>query len=193
MAHVNLLPWREAQRKQKKQEFFIIVGAFVGLMALIVGAVHFYMASLIDNQTLRNTTLKNEIALVEKKIKEIKDLEKQKEQLIARMRVIEDLQSNRPEVVHLFDELSKITPEGMYIETLKQKGRKIEITGNAESNARVSAFMRALEESPWFKTPALDVINTKSTGTRKDRTFTLKVSQDSPGKPEADSPGKAKR
>jgi type IV pilus assembly protein PilN len=81
----------------------------------------------------------------------------------------------------------------MYIETLKQKGRSITITGNAESNARVSAFMRALEDSAWFNTPALDVINTKSTGTRKDRTFTLKVNQDSPDKTEADSPGKAKR
>ncbi len=180
MAHINLLPWREAQRKQKKQDFFVVVGMAAGLMLTVVGGVHVYMASLIDNQTARNDILKNEIKLVEKKIEEIKTLEKQKEQLIARMRVIEELQSNRPAIVHLFDDLARIVPEGLYIESLEQKGSVITIKGSAQSNARVSAFMRALEASDWFKDPALDVINAKASGVRKERTFTLVVKQDAP-------------
>ena len=180
MSHINLLPWREALRKQKKQEFFAIVGGFVGLMVAVVAVVHLYMASLIDNQVYRNTTLKNEILLVDKKIKEIEDLEKQKEQLIARMRVIEELQSNRPAIVHLLDELVRMVPEGMFIETLVQKGKNITIKGNAQSNARVSAFMRALEDSPWFSKPSLDIINTEKSGTRQNRIFTLQVNQDAP-------------
>jgi len=180
MAHINLLPWREAQRKQKKQEFFIVVGVAAVLMLLVVGGVHVYMASLIDNQVLRNDTLKQEIKIVEKKIEEINALEKQKEQLIARMRVIEELQSNRPAVVHLFDELARLVPEGLYIESLEQKVNRITIKGYAQSNARVSAFMRALEDSEWFKNPLLDVINTKAAGTRKNREFALFVDQDAP-------------
>ena len=180
MAHINLLPWREAQRKQRKQDFFVVIGLAVALMLAVVGGVHVYMASLIDNQTMRNDILKNEIKLVEKKIEEIKALEKQKEQLIARMRVIEELQSNRPAIVHLFDELARIVPEGLYIESLEQKASKITIKGSAQSNARVSAFMRALEESVWFKAPSLDVINTKSSGMRKERNFVLVVHQDAP-------------
>lgn len=180
MSHINLLPWREALRKQKKQDFFTVVGVFVGLMAVVVVAVHLYMASLIDNQISRNNILKNEIKLVDKKIEEIKSLEKQKEQLIARMRVIEELQSNRPSIVHLLDELVKVIPEGMYIGSLVQKGATITINGNAQSNARVSAFMRALEESPWFKEASLEVINTENAGTRKNRAFTLQVKQSAP-------------
>jgi type IV pilus assembly protein PilN len=179
MAHINLLPWRAALRKQKKNDFFISVGIFTGAMAVAVAVVHLYMAGLIDNQISRNNVLKNEIRLVEAKIEEIKNLEKQKEQLLARMRVIEELQSNRPAVVHLLDEIAKIIPDGMYIEKLEQKGNKITIEGTAQSNARVSAFMRALEESPWLSKPSLEVINTKSSGARKSRSFKLQVIQDS--------------
>ena len=180
MAHINLLPWREALRKQKKQEFLTIVGLGAGVMLAVMGGVHVYMASLIDNQVFRNTTLKNEIEVVEKKIEEIKVLEKQKEQLISRMKVIEELQSNRPAIVHLFDDLARVVPEGLYIETLSQKGAAITIKGKAQSNARVSAFMRALEDSEWFKNPSLDEINAKQAGAQKTRAFSMQVYQDSP-------------
>lgn len=180
MAHINLLPWRQALRKQRKQDFFVVIGVFVGIMAAVVIAVHLYMASLIDNQIARNASLTDEIAQIDKKIEEIRNLEKQKEQLIARMQVIEELQSNRPAIVRLFDELAKIIPEGLYIDSLDLKGGLITIKGQAQSNARVSAFMRALEESAWFKQPSLEIISSKTTGSRQTREFTLRVSQDAP-------------
>jgi type IV pilus assembly protein PilN len=180
MAHINLLPWRQALREQRKQDFFVTIGVFASIMGAVVIAVHLYMVSLIDNQITRNTRLKSEIVQIDKKIEEIRNLEKQKEQLIARMQVIEELQSNRPAVVRLFDELAKIIPEGLYIDSLDQKNGLITIKGQAQSNARVSAFMRALEESAWFKKPSLEIISSKSAGSRQAREFILRVSQDAP-------------
>jgi len=179
MAHINLLPWREELRQQKKKEFLTIIGGIAVVFAGVVLVVHVYVAMIIDSQNSRNTLLKQEITIVENKIKEISELEKKKEQLIARMRVIEQLQSNRPEVVHLFDEIAKNVPEGMYIVSLKQRNRNVTIKGRAQSNARVSAFMRRLEASPWFENPKLDVIETaKAKGDiEKSRAFTLQVSQ----------------
>lgn len=177
MAHINLLPWREEERKRKKKEFFTILGGTAILMAVIGLATHVYMAGLIDYQESRNRYLDSEIRQVEAKIKEISDLEKQKEQLIARMRVIERLQSNRPEVVHMFDELVRLVPEGLYIQDLTQKGRELTIKGQTQSNARVSAFMRALEESAWFETPALNVISGQKAAGQGLRDFTLNVKQ----------------
>lgn len=180
MAHINLLPWREEERKRKKKEFFSVTGAVVVMMAVVGLATHLYVAGMIDYQISRNDILKDEIKKVDAKIKEIQELEKKKEQLIARMRVIEQLQSNRPEVVHVFDELARIVPEGLYINSLEQKGRHLTIIGRAQSNARVSAFMRALEASDWFASPSLTVISTKGQGTQKYREFTLQVNQATP-------------
>jgi type IV pilus assembly protein PilN len=177
MAHINLLPWRAELRQQKKKEFFTVIGGATLIFGGVVLLVHIYVASLIDYQDSRNNILNQEIKIVEGKIKEIKALEKQKEQLIARMKVIEQLQSNRPEVVHLFDELAKVIPEGLYITEIKQKGRQVTIMGKAQSNARVSAFMRRLEASDWFTTPRLDVISTKTEKEQKTREFTLYVTQ----------------
>lgn len=177
MAHINLLPWRAELRQQKKKEFLTVVGGGAIIFAGIVLLVHIYIASLIDYQEARNNLLRSEIKVVEGKIKEIRSLERQKEQLIARMRVIEQLQSNRPEVVHLFDEIAKIIPEGLYITEITQQGRRVTIKGKAQSNARVSAFMRRLESSNWFSTPQLDVISTKKERAQKTREFTLYVRQ----------------
>lgn len=177
MAQINLLPWREEERKRKKNEFYSIVAGAAILMGVIGLAVHVYVAGMIDYQASRNAYLQAEIKKVDEKIKEISELEAKKEQLISRMRIIESLQSNRPEVVHLFDELVRIVPEGLYIQIIEQKENTLTITGQAQSNARVSAFMRALEESPWFAAPALDVISTKQAGAVKFREFTLVVKQ----------------
>lgn len=180
MAHINLLPWREELRQQRKKEFFTVIGGMAIVAAGLVLVAHIYVGLLIDAQEGRNNLLKQEIKQVEEKIKEISELENKKEQLISRMRIIEQLQSNRPEVVHLFDEVAKTVPEGLYITSLKQKDKIVTITGVAQSNARVSAFMRGLEASPWFDEPKLDVI-AAAKGNREDlersREFTLLVSQ----------------
>ncbi|MGM0593595.1 MAG: PilN domain-containing protein [Pseudomonadota bacterium] len=177
MAHINLLPWREELRQQKKKEFFTVVGGTAIAFAGVVLLVHMYMAGLIDYQNSRNDRLKAEITKVESKIEEIKDLERAKEQLIARMRVIEELQGNRPEVVHLFEEIAKVVPEGLFIDSITQKNRDVTIVGKAQSNARVSAFMRRLEASNWLETPNLNVISTSKREAERMREFTLVVSQ----------------
>lgn len=180
MAHINLLPWREELRQQRKKEFLTVVGGMAIVAAGLVMVAHIYVGLLIDAQETRNNILKQEIRRVEDKIKEISELEKKKEQLISRMRVIEQLQSNRPEAVHLFDEIARAVPEGLYLASLTQKGRTVIIKGKAQSNARVSAFMRSLEASPWFNEPKLDVIsaNTKAKDSaERSREFTLQVAQ----------------
>ncbi|MFO7594001.1 MAG: PilN domain-containing protein [Pseudomonadota bacterium] len=177
MARINLLPWREELRLQKKKEFLTVVGMSAILAAVVVLAVHIYMAGLIGFQEEQNNILKNEIKLVEKKIKEIEDLERQKEQLIARMQVIEELQANRPEIVYLFDEIANVLPDGLYLTKISQEKRTIKLNGKAQSNARVSAFMRRLEASEWFSEPRLDIISTKKERDRKTREFTLVVNQ----------------
>lgn len=180
MAHINLLPWREELRQQRKKEFLTVVGGIAIVAAGLVLVAHVYVGLLIDAQEERNNLLKREIAQVESKIKEISELERKKEQLVARMRVIEELQSNRPEVVHLFDEIARIVPEGLYLISIVQKDRMVTIRGLAQSNARVSAFMRGLEASPWFDEPKLDVISANKAGkinVENSREFTLHVAQ----------------
>jgi len=180
MAHINLLPWREEERKRKRKEFYTVTAGVVLLMAVVGLATHLYVGGMIEYQIERNDLLKGEIKKVDAKIKEIKELEKKKEQLIARMRIIERLQGNRPEVVHIFDELARLVPEGLYINSLQQKGRHLTIKGMAQSNARVSAFMRSLEASKWFGSPSLNVISTKGNAGRRYREFTLQVDQANP-------------
>ena len=177
MAKINLLPWREEERKRKKKEFYVIVGGAAALMCIIGLATHLFIAGMIDYQASRNAFLQAEIKKVDAKIKEISELESKKEQLIARMRVIESLQSNRAEVVHLFDEMARLVPEGLYIKSIQQKGKDLTIKGQAQSNARVSAFMRGLEGSEWFDAPQLSVISTKQEKTGKSREFSLTVKQ----------------
>ncbi len=180
MAQINLLPWREEERTRKKNEFYSILGGTVVLMAVIGLAVHVYMAGMIDYQESRNSYLQSEIRKVDAKIREIRDLEKKKEQLISRMRIIERLQSNRPEVVHLFDELVRLVPEGLLILELSQQGNNLMIRGQTQSNARVSAFMRALEDSPWFAAPSLNVISSPNSGGQGLRAYSLNVKQARP-------------
>lgn len=178
MAHINLLPWREELRKQRKRDFFVIAGSAAFAMVLVVVYLHFYVVSLIENQDARNAYMQSEIKKVEAQIKEIQELETKKAQLIARMQVIDQLQKNRPEVVHMFDELVHMVPEGMYLTSVVQKGRTISIEGEAQSNARVSALMRALDASEWFTNPMLEVIQAKSGKGEEDiQTFKLHVDQ----------------
>jgi len=177
MAHINLLPWREELRALRNKNFYTLIGFVAGVMVAIIAMVHLQIQSDIDHQNRRNSMLQKEIQIVDGKIKEIKDLEKKRQQLISRMEIIERLQSNRPEVVHLFDELAHLVPDGLYMRTVSQKSRLLTIKGVAQSNARVSAFMRALDQSIWFEEPNLLVIKAEKKGFERAREFTLIVKQ----------------
>ena len=164
MAKINLLPWREERRKELLNEFLIMLGLVALFAALAVGIVHFYHSQLIERQNTRIGYIDKRIKEVDKKITEIKELEKQKESLLSRMRAIESLQRDRPLIVHLFDELVRSLPEGLSIVDLKQRGPKITITGEAQSNARVSSFMRKIERSEWIKDAKLKIIKESAKG-----------------------------
>lgn len=164
MPHINLLPWREELRKQRQKEFGIMAGIGVVVAAAIVFAMHMQVQAWIDYQKSRNKLLDKEIAKLEERIQEIESLEKEKQNLIDRMRIVEQLQTSRPEVVHLFDELVMALPEGVYFESLVQKGNVITLKGKAQSNARVSSLMRNLDKSKWLERPDLKLIKTGGKG-----------------------------
>lgn len=177
MARINLLPWREEARKQKQQEFFALIGVFVVIAAIGVGVAHIYNNQLIDAQTVRNNYLDAEIKKLDEKIKEIRQLEAEKRRLLDRMRAIEQLQTNRPLIVRFFDELVNSLPEGVSVTGVTQQDTNITINGVAQSNARVSSFMRNLESSEWLANPKLDIIQaTDESGTRVSR-FILRFNQ----------------
>jgi len=166
MARINLLPWREAERKRRQRE--LIATAAAGLMATLLAAlgVSFYIEQLVSGQDARNAYLQGEIRRLDSQIKEIQELEKTKASLLARMNVIQQLQQSRPEVVHLFDELVLAIPEGVFLTDLKQGGSTVVVEGRAQSNAGVSAFMRNIEASPWIGSARLLLIEQKEkTGT----------------------------
>jgi|TARA_R110002096_G_scaffold196966_2_gene380013 type IV pilus assembly protein PilN len=180
MAKINLLPWREELRKEKQTDFLILLGVGVVVSLLTMATVHFTIDGLIAQQDSRNRFLQKETAVLDKKIKEIKELEKTKSKLLARMEVIQRLQSSRPEIVHMFDQLAKTVPEGVYLTRFKQSGNRLSIEGSAQSNTRVSAYMRSLEASPWLKGADLNVIRSRGVDANN---FTLKVAQAKAGEP----------
>ena len=179
MAHINLLPWREKLRKQRQREFGVmIVGALV-LAVIGMGYWHFHVQGQIDHQGDRNRFLEGEITKVDKQIREIRELEKTRQKLISRMKVIEDLQVSRPQIVHLFDELVTVVPDGAYLSQLVQNGRNLVLNGRAQSNARVSTYMRNIEASPWMGAPKLRIIENKDAdkSAAKSSTFQLDMVQ----------------
>ena len=185
MAKINLLPWREELRKQKQREFGFIAGGSVVIAGLIVLLAHLHVSGLIDDQNQRNAFLTQEIAILEKRIGEINELEKLKADLLARMNVIQELQRSRPESVHLMDELVRTLPEGVHLENFTQKGKSLTMKGIAQSNARVSDYMRNIDASDWLTNPGLDLIRTQEVERRRLANFTLRGSQKSP-KPSED-------
>lgn len=180
MPRINLLPWREELRKQKRTEYLAILGVCAAVAAAAWFAVHLYFSELIDYQNQRNDFLKAEIKKLDKKIAEIKALEKERDNLIARMKAIETLQTSRPLIVHLFDELVTTLPEGVYLTEVSQKGSRVSIKGVAQSNARVSNYMRNVEASEWLTDPKLRIIETRSRGTRRISDFELTLRQTTP-------------
>jgi type IV pilus assembly protein PilN len=184
MAHINLLPWRDQLRKERQQHFFVTLVIAAVISGLAVAGVHFHIQTLIDFQDSRNKRLEHEIAEADKKIKEIQALEKRKADLIARMQIIESLQASRPEAVHVFDELVQTIPDGVHLNAFSYKGKGISLNGEAQSNARVSTYMRNLDGSPWFGDPRL--LQIQKSGVV--RNFGLNVAQTSPNAPKKEQP-----
>lgn len=180
MTQINLLPWREELRQEQKKQFAMMAAMTCILAAAIVGLIHFQMQSKIGYQLSRNSFLSNEIAQVDEEIKEISDLQKVRRSLIERMEVIQDLQGSRPSIVHLFTEIVSTVPNGVYLESLEQTAGNLLINGEAESNARVSTYMRNLADSAWLKDPNLTVIEIEDITVNRISTFTLTVKQTSP-------------
>ncbi len=160
MIRINLLPHREAAKKARREQFYVLFGLVALLAAVIVFAVYTLIETQIKQQNRKNDFLKQEIAVLDKQLEEIKQLREKTNALLARKKVIEDLQRDRGETVYLLSELTQQVPEGVYLKSLKQDGLKVNIAGYAQSNARVSALMRNLEASPWLERPVL--IETKA-------------------------------
>lgn len=177
MPRINLLPWREEDRKRRQREFLVAMGGALVAGVVVVVLVIFAFSQMIDTQRSRNTRLTNEIAVLDKSIAEIDGLERQKERLLARMEIIEQLQRSRPEVVHLFDEMSRQLPEGVYLTGLKQTGSQVELKGVAQSSTRVSALMRNIDGSEWFTDPDVQKVETTDTGPARQAEFTLALKQ----------------
>jgi type IV pilus assembly protein PilN len=180
--HINLLPWRAELRQQKKREFFgrIALAAFSTLLVML--SVHLQIGRTIDRQTRRNEFLKSEIRVLDERIKEIQNLDTQKRRLVARMEVIQQLQTSRPAIVHLFDEIVRTVPDGVSLSDLTQTDQKMVINGSAQSNGRVSAYLRNLESSHWLTRPILNVIQSekekeKDAKTTLEKQFTVRVEQ----------------
>ena len=179
MAHINLLPWREEQRQEQTRQFATVTVLSMALTGAIIFMVHVMFNNQIEHQKYRNKILQDEIATLDASLKQIDALEDTKEQLLARMDVIQSLQQQRPQIVHLFDDFVRTVPEGIYLTDIKQEGDQLTIQGVAESNGRVSAYMRNIDSSDWMSTPKLKVIETKA-GTLRSSDFTLITSQTSP-------------
>lgn len=161
MARINLLPWRETARQQRRQTFGIALGIALGITFAAVVMVHLYFEGQITDQQGLNRYLESEIAKVNTQIKEIDTLEKTKSDLLARMEIIQQLQKSRPEIVRLFDDVVTTIPEGVYLTKIEQSGRTVTVEGRAQSNARVSAFMRRIESAQSIGRPRLLLIENK--------------------------------
>jgi len=179
MPRINLIPWREAERKRKRQEFGVgALGALV-VAGIITFMVYLQMGAAVDNQKERNQYLNDEIAKLDKQITEILALEEEKRRLKARIDVIEKLELSRPEIVHVFDQLVRTIPDGINLTSVKQTDRKLQLKGLAQSSTRVASYMRNIEASEWLTEPALDILETKS-ATEGSSEFTLNATQENP-------------
>jgi type IV pilus assembly protein PilN len=191
MPRINLLPWREDQRKERKLAFGVALGGAALGAALLTGAVYVMFGSMIDAQEKRNEELRVAIKDLDKQIEEINDLESSKQKFIARMEIIEKLQRSRPEIVHVFDEIVRTLPDGVYLTGVKQTEKKFKFEGVAQSSTRVSSFMRNIDGSDWLRNPELEVVQTT-----KDKgpgsSFTLYADQVSQAGPDDSGGGATK-
>jgi type IV pilus assembly protein PilN len=177
MPRINLLPWRAELRQRRKKEFLVGLLVTVLVGGLLVYGTKLTVQGWTRAQANRNTVLRTEIEELDKQIAEIGGLETQRDRLLARMEIIDQLQRSRPEVVHLFDELVSTLPEGVHLTEVKQTEGRIEIRGAAQSSTRVSALMRNIDGSEWLREPGLDVVETVETGPGKNSQFTMFAQQ----------------
>jgi type IV pilus assembly protein PilN len=164
MPRINLLPWRDEQRKERHVQFLIAMGGAFLVAGLLTFLGYLMFSSMIDSQQHRNDRLRTEIKKLDKQIEEINSLETSKQNFIARMQIIEKLQQSRPEIVHVFDEIVKTLPDGAYLTSIKQTDQKFRFDGVAQSSTRVSAFMRDIDSSEWLKNPELQVVQADASG-----------------------------
>ena len=172
---INLLPHREMRRKQQQQQFFIMLGVVVAISGVIWFAVHSYLDGRFTNQEARNKYLSDEIVKLDKEIAEINKLMEQTAALLKRKQVVETLQSNRAEVVHLMDQLIRQLPDGMYLKSIKQTGTRVAISGYTQSQARVSTLMRNLEGSQYIQNANLVEIKAATVGGARINEFTMNI------------------
>jgi len=192
MPRINLLPWREDQRKERKLAFTVALGVSALAAGVVTFAIYLMFGSMIDAQERRNDQLRVEIKKLDKQIEEINNLESSKQKFIARMEIIERLQRSRPEIVHVFDEIVRTLPDGVYLTGVKQTDKRFKFDGVAQSSTRVSSFMRNIDGSDWLRNPELEVVQTtKDKGPGSN--FTLYADQvTSAGQDEAGGKGKGK-
>ena len=176
MPRINLLPWRDAQRKERKLAFLVALGVAALAAGVTAFAAYLLYGSMIEAQQRRNTQLRMAIKTLDKEIEEINSLESAKQKFIARMEIIEKLQRSRPEIVHVFDEIVRTLPEGVYLTSVKQNGMRLKFEGIAQSSTRVSSFMRNIDGSQWLRNPGLEVVQTTK-GSGPGSSFTLTADQ----------------
>lgn len=173
MPRINLLPWREAQRNERKLAFTVALGIAALGSGVTAFAVYLAFGSMIEAQEARNERLRTEIKKVDKQIEEINNLENSKQKFIARMTIIEQLQRSRPEIVHVFDEIVRTLPEGVYLTGVQQRDTTLRFDGVAQSSTRVSSFMRNIDSSDWLKDPELEVVQTNKGNSTGGSSFSL--------------------
>jgi type IV pilus assembly protein PilN len=173
MPRINLLPWREQERKVRRREFMVAAGGAVFAAVIFTLGGKLLYSNWIDSQNEKNNLLHREIEKLDAQIADIQDLETRKQRLVARMEIIEKLQRKRPEIVHLFDEIVKTVPEGIYLTEIKQTGNKLEIHGIAQSSTRVSTYMRNIDSSVWMDNPVLQVVESAKDSPTGGSNFTL--------------------
>jgi type IV pilus assembly protein PilN len=176
MPRINLLPWRDEQRRERKLRFMVALGGATVASGLLAFVAYLMLGSMVASQQARNDRLRVEIKRLDKEIEEINSLEASKQRFIARMEIIERLQRSRPEIVHVFDEIVRTLPDGTYLTSVKQTDKHVRFDGVAQSSTRVSAFMRNIDSSEWLKNPELEVVETKK-GEALGSSFTLFADQ----------------
>jgi type IV pilus assembly protein PilN len=182
MTQINLLPWRDERRAELKQEFLAMLGLVVAFGAVILFVVDLFFSGEIQNQKNRNAYLTQNIEALNKQVEEIQDMQRKRTQLLDRMRVIQELQGNRPVIVRILDQLVRTVPDGIFYTVLTAKNQVININGIAESNNRVSSLMRRLDASEWFKEPNLDWVRAEPGFGEQATTFDMKVQLQLPTK-----------